>query len=846
MTPDLLDALRGLARAPSILVGCDYDGTIAPIVDDPSQALPLAESVVALRALAGLANTTVAVVSGRSLRDLATLSRLPSEIHLIGSHGSEFDVDFMRDLEPELAQRLRQLSTEIDDLTTGIPGAVVEHKPASIAVHVRRCASADSTRLATRLLTGPGARPDIFMTFGKAVLEFSVIKMDKGNAFTALRAGHGATAAIFVGDDATDETVFEVLSGPDVGVKVGPGKTAAGHRVDDPLDAARLFATLAEERRTWLAGAAATPIEDHAMLADGNAVALVTPGGRVSWLCHPSVDSPALFADLLGGEAAGHLTVSPVTPTTPLSQNYVPDTMTITTRWAGLTVTDYLDRSDSQAHATAQVTRLVRAINARVPVRVVFAPRPEFGQVAVRLEVSADGVRVMGGAEPVVLRCPEAQWEIAHDGLHETAVGTITPTPQRRDFVVELRAGTDDIGSHRLSESQRRGITEDYWTTWLRRLTLPEHHQDAVARSALTLKALCHERTGAILAAATTSLPEGVGGIRNWDYRYCWLRDAALTAQALVALGSTEEAQAFLLWLHLVMAAAPERVHPLYTVLGTPLGTEAVVDVLPGYAGSRPVRVGNAAQGQVQLDVFGPIVDLIADLVRVRGRATDDDVWLTRACLTAVASRWEEPDHGIWEIRDRPRHHVHSKVMCWLAVARGVEILETAGHDQPQWAQLRDQIATDVLERGWHEPLASFVAAYDRAELDAAALHIALCGLLPHDDPRLVSTVEAVEAALRVGPTVLRYTYDDGLPGREGGMVICTTWLVECYLRAGLRDEAEELLRQVLECAGRTGLLPEQWDPHLQRGLGNHPQAYSHIGVIRAALALDGVFLSAR
>ena len=843
-----MDAIRRLARAPSVLVGCDYDGTIAPIVEDPTQAVPLPESVVALRTLAGLAHTTVAVVSGRSLRDLATLSRLPAEIHLVGSHGSEFDADFLRDLDPELAQRLRELTRSIEEIVAGVPGVLVEHKPASVAVHLRRCAGADSTRIATRLLLGPGAQEEIHVTYGKAVLEFAVIEMDKGHAFSTLRSGHGAAAAIFIGDDLTDESVFAILSGPDIGVKVGPGETKAAFRVDDPLDAARLFATLAEERRLWLAGAESTPIQDHGLLSDGSSLALVNPNGSISWLCHPTVDSPAIFAELLGGEAAGHFTIGPTIAGTTLSQNYVPNTMSIVTRWAGLVLTDYLDRSDVGATSAVQGIRLVRAIQTRVSTRIVFAPRPEFGQVAVRLEVTPDGVRVMGGAEPIVLRCPEATWEIAHDGVHETAIGTLTPTPQRREFVVELRTGTDDLSIHRLPESQRRATTEEHWRNWVQRLTLPEHHHEEVARAALTLKALCNERTGAILAAATTSLPEGVGGVRNWDYRYCWLRDAALAAQVLVALGSTEEAQAFLLWLHIVIAtaAAPERVHPLYSIHGTPLGTEAVVDVLPGYAGSRPVRVGNAAQGQVQLDVFGPIVDLIADLVRVRGRATDDDIWLTRACVGAVSTRWQEPDHGIWEIRDKPRHHVHSKVMCWLAAERGIEILASVGEPEPSWLQLRDDIASDVLEHGWYEPLNSFVCAYDRPELDAAALHVALCGLLPTEDPRLVSTVESVEAALRVGPTVLRYVYDDGLPGREGGMTICTTWLIECYLRAGLRDEAEELLRQVLACAGRTGLLSEQWDPYANRGLGNHPQAYSHIGVIRASLALDGIFLSAR
>jgi hypothetical protein len=430
------------------------------------------------------------------------------------------------------------------------------------------------------------------------------------------------------------------------------------------------------------------------------------------------------------------------------------------------------------------------------------------------------------------------------EGGQQTAVGTLLVDVQRTQpvySVLELRLGADLLSPHPLEETARHRLTLDYWRDWVQRLHVPNVHRDAVIRSALTLKALCYERTGAILAAAATSLPEGVGGVRNWDYRYCWIRDAAISAKALVNIGSTEEAQAFLLWLHVVIAeaTAPERLHPLYTVLGTTLGTEAVVDSLPGYGGSRPVRVGNAAQGQVQLDVFGPVVDLIASLVALRGRATENDLWLTRACVNAVQARWQEPDHGIWEIRDQPLHHVHSKVMCWLAVTRGIEVLAAANEHSPQWEHLQQEIAVEVLDQGWHEALQAYVCAYDRRELDAAALHIGLTDLLPADDPRLVSTIEAVEAGLRAGPTVLRYTYDDGLPGREGGMIICATWLVECYARAGMLDSAHELLRQVLECSGSTGLLSEQWDQERGCGLGNHPQAYSHAGVIQAALALE-------
>ena len=844
ISSELHEAIRAVARVPQLLVGCDYDGTLAPLQDDPTQALPLPEAVAAIRAVAALAATTVVVVSGRSLRDLATLSRLPSEIHLVGSHGSEFDADFLHDLEPELAARLRRLNDVVAECASDTPGVVIEHKPASVAVHVRRCSIEDSTRVSTRLLQRVGGDPDVHVTFGKAVMEFAVIAMDKGHAFAQMRSGHGATAAIFVGDDLTDEAVFTTFSGPDVSIKVGAGPTAATHRVDDPLDVARMFAVLAQERRLWLAGPDAVPIHEHTLLADGMSLALLTPRGRITWMCHPTVDSAAVFADLLGGESAGHFTITPVSPGMPLSHRYESETMVATTRWAGMDVTDYLDCSGRNDSPGPVGTVLVRAIKSRVPIRVVFSPRPEFGQVPIRIEVEPDGLRVTGAAEPLVLRAPGFTWDIHQEGAQQTAVGTLLVDVQRTQpvySVLELRLGADLLSPHPLEETARRRRTLDYWRDWVQRLHVPNVHRDAVIRSALTLKALCYERTGAILAAATTSLPEGVGGVRNWDYRYCWIRDAAISAKALVNIGSTEEAQAFLLWLHVVIAeaTAPERLHPLYTVLGTTLGTEAVVDSLPGYGGSRPVRVGNAAQGQVQLDVFGPVVDLIASLVALRGRATENDLWLTRACVNAVQARWQEADHGIWEIRDQPLHHVHSKVMCWLAVTRGIEVLAAANEHSPQWEHLQQEIAAEVLDQGWHEALQAYVCAYDRRELDAAALHIGLTDLLPADDPRLVSTIEAVEAGLRAGPTVLRYTYDDGLPGREGGMIICATWLVECYARAGMLDSAHELLRQVLECSGSTGLLSEQWDQERGCGLGNHPQAYSHAGVIQAALALE-------
>lgn len=369
-------------------------------------------------------------------------------------------------------------------------------------------------------------------------------------------------------------------------------------------------------------------------------------------------------------------------------------------------------------------------------------------------------------------------------------------------------------------------------------------------RSALTLRGLVHADSGSIMAAATTSLPEEIGGVRNWDYRYCWLRDAALTASALVSLGSLSEAENYLHWVHDVLETVPgpERLHPLYTLWGQSLPPEAVIDALPGYAGSRPVRVGNAANQQVQLDVFGPIVDLIATLARARTASgvtanaevlTDQDWDLVCAMVDAVERRWSEPDNGIWEIRGNPRHHVYSKVMCWLTVDRAITLAEAYGREaQLGWSTLRDVIRRQALDKGWSDEAQSFTAAYGGTDLDAATLHIGLSGLIDPSDPRFAATVTATEAELRSGATVYRYHHDDGLPGGEGGFHLCAAWLVEAYLLIGQRLPAEALFTQLVAAAGPTGLLSEEYDPVAERSLGNHPQAYSHLGLLRCAQLL--------
>ena len=848
--PELRHAVARVARVPVLLVACDYDGTLAPIVEDPKKATPLHEGVVALRELAGLPQTSVAVISGRALRDLATLSRLPREVHLVGSHGSEFDVDFVDALEPQVQALHDELVETLTALVRRREGVRLEIKPASVAVHVRGASTDDARVVLEAVRTGPARWPGINVTNGKEVVELLVITTHKGLALDKLRTQLGTSAVLFFGDDVTDENAFAHLMGPDVGIKVGSGDTRARHRVSDPIEVARVLALLLQQRRQWLFGERAVPIERHSMLANGRTVALVTPAGRITWLCHPRPDSAALFADLLGDSAAGHFTVHPERDgLLPLGQRYRPHTMTVETRWSGLTVCDWLDfhpvngADGGQFGALgSQGTALIRVLSGTARAKVEFAPRPEFGQLPIRLQPLGDGLLVLGSNEPIALYSPGVDWDISSDPGGEIARAVIDLAKLGGTAVLELRLGTQSLDAHALSPGKRQETAEQRWQDWAASLRLPRVAREEVLRSALTLRGLWHEPTGSILAAATSSLPETIGGVRNWDYRYCWLRDGSMTARALVDLGSTEEAEALLAWTKRVVEATgghPERLHPLYTVDGSEVGSEAVIDRLPGYAGSRPVRVGNLATGQVQLDVFGPVADIIDALAEHRP-PHQLDLDLMEAMVAAVERRWHEPDHGIWEAPLPPRHHVYSKVMCWLTVDRAISLWARCGiPERPEWVALREIIADNVLEHGWHPDANAYTVAYGCPDLDASSLWIGLSGLLADDDPRFLATVLAVEAELRNGATVYRYLWDDALPGKEGGFHICTAWLIEAYIRTGRQVEAEALFEQMLECAGPTGLLPEQYDPEAERGLGNHPQAYSHLGLIRCALLLD-------
>ncbi|MCY9784388.1 DUF5911 domain-containing protein [Nocardiopsis sp. EMB25] len=757
---DVRRRISALARTPRLLIACDYDGALTPTdTGDTNTARPHPLAVRALRELADLPATTCAVISSRPLTSLATLSRLPAEIHLVGAHGTEPD---------------------------------------------------------TALHTHPSNKP---------------------TALQALREHVEATATCYIGGGDGEEDALAHLTGPDAGIRVGEhtAPTMAAHTIPDTPTAALFLAALVTERRAWTFGERPTPIERLSLLSNQTSVALVGPDARLAWLCHPEPDSGAVFAEILGGRSAGTFALAPAHGGQPLGQRYEPGTMTVHTRFAGLHVTDYL------AHPTQRGrTDLVRVLSGTAPTLVEFAPRPDFGRTPVRLRAHTDGLVVQGADFPMVLHAPGVQWAIDHDGVHDSARATVHPTSEH-PVVLELRLGTGDLSAAPVAETDRRRAVRDHWAGWLDTLSLPVAARELAARSALTLRGLCTP-SGGVMAAATTSLPEEIGGVRNWDYRYCWLRDGALTVRALVSLGSTAEADAFLDWVHRVVATvpSPELLRPLYTLAGTDLGPEETIESLAGYAGSRPVRVGNAADHQVQLDVFGPVVELIADLAHRRGVLADRDWELVRSMAEAVARRWHEPDHGIWEERDEPRQRVYSKVMCWVTLDRAVRLAGRFGRVvDPVWGPLAADIAAEVVAKGWNETVGAYTTAYEGEDLDAASLHIGLSGLLDPANERFQATVTAVEAGLRQGPTVYRYRRDDGLPGGEGGFHLCTAWLIEAYLLTGRGVEAEELFAHLVERAGPTGLIPEEFDPDSERALGNHPQAYSHLGLIRCAQLLD-------
>lgn len=830
-----------LSASPVLLVACDYDGTLSHLVPQHEDASTHPESLAALLKLSQLPHTHVAIISGRPRALLQQRFTSAPNIELIGSHGAEAGDLVPPPVQPRLEQERERIVGSLKNIAKTVPGVRIEFKPRGVAFHYR--GAPESAVGHVMDLMGSVLRGVQHMTvrLGSMVVEFASDRTNKGIALAALREKVGATAVLFVGDDLTDEHAFQVLTQRDASVKVGRGETRAHFRVSDVDAVSQLLTNLAEERATWLAHRPLVPLQNLSAIGDLRTIAIVDPRGRIVWLCLPRLDSPALFASLLGTNAHGHFSIEPLNAEGTPEQQHTEGSLVLRTKWRDLTITDYFDCSAGRAYQRSGRCDLIRVIEGTGRAKITFAPRYDFGRIATKLALKENGIEVEGSADNISLYSPGVSWTIKKDGQHDTAEATVDAAS---NHVLELRYGSPSTRAHPQTETQRRAATDQFWKSWNASIQASGKHDALLRKCALMLRCLNYGPSGAIAAAATTSLPEHLGGTRNWDYRFCWPRDSALTCSALMKLGNTGVALRYLDWLSGVVdhCESPDQLRPVYTLLGSDLGTEGEVSELDGYGGSKPVRIGNAAAQQVQLDVFGPIVDLIASLAE-RGAPLTADHWrLVRAMVDAVETRWREPDHGIWELRGPRRHHVHTKAMCFLTVDRAIALHALEIETQPTaWLKLREEIRQDVLSNGYNDAAKSFTTAYESTELDAASLHVGLTGLVDVKDSRWANTVDATLQHLCTGSVVRRYLFSDNLPGKEGGFHICTGWLIESLLTLGRVQEAEHLLDQMLRHIGPTGMLSEQHDDQYQIALGNLPQAYSYIGVINAIKAVERV-----
>ncbi|EKX63944.1 glycoside hydrolase family 15 protein [Streptomyces ipomoeae] len=586
------------------------------------------------------------------------------------------------------------------------------------------------------------------------------------------------------------------------------------------------------------------PIEDYALIGDLLTAALVGRDGSVDWLCLPRFDSPACFAALLGDEDNGRWRIAPAAEDTPRARRrYRDDTLILDTEWETPTgqavVTDFMPRREREDAPC--VVRVVEGRSGTVDMRMELRLRFDYGRVLPWMRRQDGHLTGIAGPESVWLYTPARP--VAHGTAH-IADFKVT-AGERIPFVLTW------YPSHRpapdpLDAFEALGATEAYWRRWLRRLSYEGPYREAVARSLITLKALTYEPTGGIVAAPTTSLPEDIGGVRNWDYRYCWLRDAGMTLEALLRSGFTEEAEAWRGWLERAVAGRPEDVQIMYGIAGERRLTEWEADWLPGYEGSRPVRIGNAAAVQRQLDVPGEVMDAIHLAIGCGLHTRPHLVELQAVLLDHLAQVWHQPDQSLWEMRGAPRHYTHSKVMCWVAFDRAVRLAEEHGRPGPveKWREVRDRIHREICERAFDPQRGTFTQSYGSRELDAALLLIPQTGFLPPDDPRVLGTVDAVRRELLTDGLLSRYSTGrpdppDAITGGEGAFLACSFWLADALLPTGREDEARELYERLLALRNDVGLLAEEYDPVARRQLGNFPQAFTHVPLIRVAYELD-------
>jgi GH15 family glucan-1,4-alpha-glucosidase len=577
-------------------------------------------------------------------------------------------------------------------------------------------------------------------------------------------------------------------------------------------------------------------IEDYALIGDLQTAALVERGGSVDWLCFPRFDSAACFAALLGGPEHGRWLVAPVGEAKS-SRRYLHDTLVLETTWETpdgiVRVFDFMPPRGK----APDIVRIVEGVEGSVRMRSELVIRFGYGEVVPWVRHIGDTRQAVAGPDALSFTT-----RVPTRGENMQTISEITVDEgERIPFVLTWYPSHEEIPA-RIDPEIALAETETFWRDWNARsnLDLPEGWRDVIQRSLMILKALTYAPTGGIVAAPTTSLPERIGGVRNWDYRYCWLRDATLTLLALLHAEYVEEAREWRAWLLRAVAGDPADIQIMYGVAGERRLSEFELPWLPGYEGSAPVRIGNAASEQLQVDVFGEVMDALYQ-ARAQGLAKEAPAWaLQRALLEHLEKIWAEPDEGIWEIRGERRHFVHSKVMAWVAFDRAVRTVEEQGLNGPveRWRELREQIHAQVCERGFDASIGSFVQSYGSTELDASLLLIPLVGFLPADDERVRGTVEAVERELLRDGLVRRYrTHEDidGLPAGEGVFLPCSFWLVDCYELLGRHDEAHELFGRLVGLANDLGLLAEEYDPDANRLLGNFPQAFTHLALVNSA-----------
>ncbi len=584
----------------------------------------------------------------------------------------------------------------------------------------------------------------------------------------------------------------------------------------------------------------------YGLIGDLRTSALVGLDGAIDWCCLPRFDSGSVFGGILDPDRGGTWSIRPDGPWTS-TQRYLPRTNILQTTFRTpdggvITLTDFMpvDEEGRPSGPHPEIHRQIRCTRGRVPMRMVFMPRFEYGARTTRLEVLRAGVFATDRSDQVLTLSSARPFEWQAEQGIATAVFEVQKGETR--WLV-LRYDDDDIHPVDRYDSDRKlDITAAFWRKWAAGVRYTGPFRSEVKRSALALKLLTHAETGAIIAAPTTSLPETIGGVRNWDYRFVWLRDAAFTLAALDAVGHQREADAFMRFLKRVCRhEGGGHLQIMYGIDGRRDLVERQLDHLSGYQGSRPVRVGNGAAGQLQLDVYGEVLET-ADIWRRNHEMTEGTWRVLRGLVDWVSSNWHLPDSSIWEVRGEVRHYVFSKVMSWVALDRGISMADDLGldGDTAAWRASRDRLHAEIMERGWSEEKQSFVQAYDYDALDAAALVIPIVRFLPWSHPRVHGTVRAVARELTSadGELVFRYRAPDGLEGDEGAFSICTFWLAQALAGIGERERAERVVRRMLRHANHVGLYSEEIDPVTGEFLGNFPQAFTHIALINCAAAL--------